>query len=44
MHPSVELGPRCMENKTVVLARGDVPGKEGKVGCKWDDFVPTVNG
>lgn len=40
----VELGPRDMENKTVVLARRDIPGKEGKAECKWDDLVPTVTG
>ena len=33
----IEIGPRDIENKQVVFARRDIPGKEGKT------FIPIAN-
>ncbi|MCS6800767.1 MAG: proline--tRNA ligase [Chloroflexota bacterium] len=39
----VEIGPRDVQQGTVVLARRDLPGKEGKqVGVPVDGVVPAV--
>ncbi len=38
----VEVGPRDVENGQAVLARRDIPGKEGKTFVPMDDIVAQV--
>merc|ERR1712130_327791 len=38
----VELGPRDVENSTVVVARRDKPGKENKVSLTLDENLPQA--
>jgi len=38
----VELGPRDVENSTVVVARRDKPGKENKVSLTLDESLPQA--
>ena len=38
----VEIGPRDVENRQVVLARRDLPGKEGKTPVPVDDVANQV--
>ncbi|HEC21404.1 MAG TPA: proline--tRNA ligase [Chloroflexi bacterium] len=38
----MEIGPRDVEKKSVVLARRDVPGKEGKQTAAQDRIIPAV--
>ncbi|NPA90202.1 MAG: proline--tRNA ligase [Chloroflexi bacterium] len=38
----VEIGPRDVENRQVVLARRDIPGKAGKSAVPMDEIVPRV--
>jgi prolyl-tRNA synthetase len=38
----IELGPRDVESHQVVLARRDIPGKEGKLQVSQDSLASTV--
>lgn len=38
----VEIGPRDVENRQVVLARRDIPGREGKTQAPLDDVANQV--
>jgi prolyl-tRNA synthetase len=40
----LEIGPRDVEQNVVVLARRDVPGKQGKQSVSQDQLAPTVQG
>jgi len=38
----VEIGPRDVKNEKVVLARRDMPGKQGKSDAPWSDLPGAV--
>lgn len=38
----VEIGPRDVENRQVVIARRDIPGREGKMSVPVDEVVSHV--
>ena len=38
----IEIGPRDLSNQQIVLARRDVPGKDGKTFVPMDNIAETV--
>ncbi|MBK8026756.1 MAG: proline--tRNA ligase [Chloroflexi bacterium] len=38
----LEIGPRDVQNNSVVAARRDIPGKEGKAFLSQDNLVPQI--
>ncbi len=38
----LEIGPRDVANRQVMLARRDIPGREGKTSAAWDGLETTV--
>ncbi|HQE92934.1 MAG TPA: proline--tRNA ligase [Anaerolineae bacterium] len=38
----IEIGPRDVLNRQVMLARRDIPGREGKMPAAWDGLETTV--
>ncbi len=38
----IEIGPRDVTNRQVMLARRDIPGREGKTSASWDGLETTV--
>ena len=38
----IEIGPRDLSNQQVVLARRDIPGKDGKTFVPMDNVAETV--
>jgi prolyl-tRNA synthetase len=38
----IEIGPKDIANQSVVLARRDIPGREGKSFVSWNDLTEGV--